>query len=196
MPATKNGTPQKDLILKKASVLFWEKGYAETSMKDIASACGFRPANIYNYFDKKETILFEILKDEMEEIIAPIRHLKIDKEIDPKKALRLVIENHMQLTLGDKRGSMLLFDVGLNSLSNESRKKIIKLRDEYDSISRAILERGIKKGVFRKIDTAITVFSISSMIARSRIWFSPQGRYSIEEIIDFIYDFSLKGLEK
>lgn len=195
MPAVKNGSLQRNAILQKSSVLFWEKGYAETSMKDIASACGFRAANIYNYFDKKETILYEILRGELEDIVGPIRHLADDAKNDPAKALRMVIENHMKLTLGDRRGSMLLFDVGLNSLSAASRKKIIRLRDEYDRISAAIIRRGIDTGVFRAIDTKMAVFGISSMIARSRIWYSPKGRYSIDAIVDFIFDFAMKGLE-
>ncbi len=118
-----NGSSQKTRILEKASVLFWQKGYAETSMKDIASACGFRPANIYNYFEKKEAILFGILHEEMEEIVSPIRRLRDDADTSPLSALRMVIENHVRLTLGEKRGSMLLFDVGLNSLSATSRKE-------------------------------------------------------------------------
>lgn len=195
MPEGKNGSTQKNLILKKASVLFWEKGYTETSMKDIAAACGFRPANIYNYFDKKETILFEILHEEMEGIVGPIRPLLHDASLSPEQALKRVIENHLKLTLGEKRGSMLLFDVGLNSLSAERRKKIIRLRDEYDEIASAILGRGMETGVFREIDRKMVVFGISSMIARSRIWYSPKKKYTIDMLADFIYDFAMKGLE-
>lgn len=196
MPAGKNGSSQRDAILQKSSVLFWEKGYAETSMKDIASACGFRPANIYNYFDKKETILFEILRGEMDDIVGPIRSLADDTTIGPVEALMAVIDNHLRHTLGERRGAMLLFDVGLNSLSPASRKKIVALRDEYDRISISIIRRGIVAGVFRDVDPQMAVFGISSMIARSRIWYSPKGKYSIGAIMEFIVDFALKGLEK
>lgn len=195
MSEEKNGASRKRQILAKASVIFWEKGYAETSMKDIAAACGFRPANIYNYFEKKETILYEILHGEMEDIVGPIRHLGSDDAIDPVKALRLVIENHVKLTLGERRGSKLLFDVGLNNLSAAGRKKIVRLRDDYDRIAVAIIRRGIDAGIFRDIDPRMAVFGISSMIARSRIWYSPKGRYSVDAIIDFIVDFAMKGLE-
>ncbi|MBP7583858.1 MAG: TetR family transcriptional regulator [Spirochaetes bacterium] len=196
MPAGKNGSAQRNAILRKSSILFWEKGYAETSMKDIASACGFRPANIYNYFDKKETILFEILRGEMDDIVGPIRRLADEATIDPVEALRAVIDNHLRHTLGERRGAMLLFDVGLNNLSAASRKKIVSLRDEYDTISISIIRRGIDSGVFRDMDPRMAVFSISSMIARSRIWYSPKGRYSIGAIGDFIFDFAMKGMEK
>ncbi len=188
--------PQKELIIAKSSSLFWEKGYAETSMKDIANECGFRPANIYNFFKNKESILFEILFDEMTEILSPIKRLEDDESIDPRKGIRLVIENHVRLTLGEKRTSKLLFDVGMNNLSPSNRKKIIKLRDDYDRIAIKIISRGVKTGVFADVDPKMAVFSIASMIVRTRIWYSPDGRYSIDDIIDFIYNFTIHGISK
>ena len=119
----KNGSQRKK-ILSKASALFWKKGYTETSMKDIACACGFRPANIYNFFENKEKIIFEILREEMEEILSPLRSLEEDTTLSPVEALRKIITHHVHLTLGEKRSSRLLFDSGLNNLSPKNRKKI------------------------------------------------------------------------
>jgi len=195
MAERKRGETQRGLIITISSTLFWEKGYAETSMRDIAGACGFRPANIYNFFKSKESILFEILSQEMLEIVAPIRHLGDDERVSPVEALRLMIENHVKLTLGEKRSSRLLFDVGLKNLAPANRKKIIRLRDEYDRIGEAIVRRGKRAGVFAKdVDEKIAVFSIGSIIARSRIWYSPKGRYSVDEIIDLMFTFALRGL--
>lgn len=185
---------QQKLILSKSSSLFWEKGYAETSMKDIAGECGFRAANIYNFFENKEAILFEILHQEMEEILAPIRFLKDNLEIHPYNGLKLVIDNHLRLTLGEKRNSKLLFDSGLNNLSVRNRKKIIKLRDEYDRICISVVDAGVKQGLFSCDNVRLAVYCIASMIARSRIWYTPEGQFSVDSIIDFMYDFSLKAL--
>ncbi len=195
MTGRKKGTERRDLILSRASRLFWERGYAETSMKDIAGACGFRPANLYNFFESKESILHEILLIEMNEIVEPIRHLREDEGIDPVSGLRTLIENHLRLTLGEKRSSKLLFDVSLKNLTVPHRKAIIRLRDEYDAIGTAIINRGARKGLFSPdLDVKIAVFSIASIIARSRIWFSPGGKYSVDDIIDFVFRFALHGL--
>jgi TetR/AcrR family transcriptional regulator, cholesterol catabolism regulator len=195
MAVRKKGSSQRELIIAKSSTLFWEKGYAETSMRDIAGACGFRPANIYNFFESKEAILYEILYQELAEILAPIGHLLKDETVSPAAALRLMIENHAKLALGDKSSSKLLYDVGLKNLSPMNRKKIIRLRDEYDEIGKAIIRRGKKAGLFAKdVDEKIAVFSIGSIIARSRIWYSPRGKYSVDEIIELFYTFALRAL--
>jgi len=195
MAERKKRTTQQELITAESSRLFWEKGYAETSMKDIAAACGFRPANIYNFFDSKEAILFEILYQEMLDIVSPIQYLRDDETVDPVRALRLMIENHVMLTLGEKSSSKLLFDMGLKNLTPANRKKIIRIRDDYDAIGVAIVRRGKKAGLFAKdIDEKIAVFSIGSIIARSRIWYSPGGRFSVGEIIELMFRFALRGL--
>ena len=191
--AVREQSKQRILIMQKAQVLFWEKGYAETSMKDIANECGFRPANIYNFFESKEEILFSILKEEMEEIVEPIRFLEKDGG-DPLQQLRLLIATHVKITLGEKRASKLLFDTELRNLSPERRKVILDLRDEYNRIGYTILKRGIDRGIFRKIDEKIALNLIASMIVRTRLWFSPEEWMTIDDLIEFIFQFALKGL--
>ncbi len=62
----------KRKMLNKARTLFWSKGYNATSVRDIARAYGCKPANVYNFFSKKEDILYEVLLEEMEQIIDQI----------------------------------------------------------------------------------------------------------------------------
>jgi AcrR family transcriptional regulator len=181
-------------MLAYARVLFWKKGYNGTSMRDIAKAYGCRPSNIYNFFSNKEALLYEVLLDEMEYIVNPIMHLEDDNSISPVEQLRLLIENHIKLTLGYRRTSKLLFDTALGNLSRDKRNKIIALRDLYDRILRRVIQRGIDSGDFAEIDVKLAAFSIASMVVRSRIWFSPKGRFSVNEFIDFIFKFTMNGL--
>ena len=183
-------------ILDKARTLFWKKGYLATSMRDIAAAYGCKPANIYNFFSNKEEILYQVLLDEMEQIIDPIKHLEEDDGTTPEEQLRFVIESHLRLTLSYRRSAKLLFDVALNNLSRAKRKKIVDLRDTYDRIIRKILRRGMDAGSFREIDEKIAGFMLASMITRSRIWYHPKKGVSVDELADFIFEFAVNGLRK
>jgi AcrR family transcriptional regulator len=185
---------QRERMLAYARVLFWEKGYNGTSMRDIAKAYGCRPSNIYNFFPNKEALLYEVLMDEMEHIVKPIRHLENDTSMSPIEQLRLLIENHIKLTLGYRRTSKLLSDTALGNLSRDKRNKVVRFRDTYDRILRRVIQRGIDSGDFADVDVKLAAFSIASMVIRSRIWFSPNGRLSANEFIDFIFKFVLNGL--
>ena len=183
-------------ILDIARTLFWRKGYISTSMRDIAAAYGCKPANIYNFFPNKEEILFEVLREEMEEILSPIEHLEEDDETSPVEQLRLVISSHLKLTLSYRRSAKLLFDISLDNLSRAKRKKIVDLRDTYDRIIRKVLRRGVESGCFRGVDEKLAGFMISSMITRTRIWYHSKKGVSVEELADFIFEFALNGLSE
>ena len=117
------GTPwttsrnRRKKILESARVLFWKKGYPGTSMVDLADACACKPANLYNYFRTKEEILFEVLLEEMEQIIRPIERLEDDEAGNPADQLRDIITAHLKVTLSRRRSAKTLFDVALDSLS-------------------------------------------------------------------------------
>ena len=185
---------QKAKMLETARRLFWEKGYNATSMREIAISYGCRPANIYNFFSDKEEILFEVLREEMEQIINPIKHLEKDDDTGPIEQLRFIIESHLKVTLSYRRSAKLLFDVALDSLSPDKRKKIIDFRDTYDRIIRKVISRGIDNGYLPEVDVRLAGFMIASMITRTRIWFHPKKGVSVGELADFIFDFVFNGL--
>ncbi|MGA2316347.1 MAG: TetR/AcrR family transcriptional regulator [Thermodesulfobacteriota bacterium] len=181
-------------MLETARRLFWEKGYNATSMREIAISYGCRPANIYNFFSDKEEILFEVLREEMEQIINPIKHLEEDDGTSPIEQLKFIIESHLKVTLSYRRSAKLLFDVALDSLSPDKRKKIVDFRDTYDRIIRKVIRRGIDTGYLPEVDVRLAGFMIASMITRTRIWFHPKKGVSVSELTDFISQFAFNGL--
>jgi TetR/AcrR family transcriptional regulator, cholesterol catabolism regulator len=185
---------QKAKMLETARKLFWEKGYQAASMRDIGISYGCRPANIYNFFSDKEEILFEVLREEMEQIIDPIKHMEEEEDASPVEQLRFIIESHLRVTLSYRRSAKLLFDVALDSLSPEKRKKIIDLRDTYDRIIRKVIRRAIDSGFLPEVDVKLAGFMIASMITRTRIWFHPKKEKSVGDLANFIFEFAFNGL--
>jgi AcrR family transcriptional regulator len=190
----KSNSVGKKRILTLARNLFWKNGYNGVSMRDLARAYGCQPANLYNHFKTKESILFEVLLEEMEQIIRPISHLKEEDDGDPLSQLRFIISSHLRITLSHRRSAKMLFDVALGNLSQADRKVIISMRDAYDNIIRKVIQRGQEKGIFLSHDQKLVGFMISSMITRSRIWFHPRKGVTISELADFIFQFALRGL--
>jgi TetR/AcrR family transcriptional regulator, cholesterol catabolism regulator len=182
-------------MLSVASVLFWQKGYQGTTMREIAKAYGCKPANIYNFFPNKEAILYNMLLDQMKRLISLVQPLAHDPKARPVEQLRALILEHLTHTLNYKKSYKLLFDVGLDNLSPAKKRDIVQLRDEYDRIVQGILERGIASGEFRRIDTKLCSFAIASMITRTILWYSPNGPLSVNEIADFILNFAVYGLK-
>ena len=69
-PRSDNRLP---LILDVAAKLFREKGYAATSMRDIAAAVGMLPGSIYYHFPAKEDLLVAVYADGVRMISDSVR---------------------------------------------------------------------------------------------------------------------------
>jgi AcrR family transcriptional regulator len=193
-PEKESRAVKLSLILNKASNLFWEKGYHSTNMRDIALACSCRPANIYHYFKNKEDILYQVIKNITERTIQAIKHLEEDETASPAEQIKILVKNHLRILVTLKKSNVLMPDTALRDLTPEHRKAIIELRDVYDAILQKILRRGIDKGDFANFDEQIIGYFISSVIIRTNLWFSPDGRYSEDEIVDMIVKFVSTGI--
>ena len=191
----KSASPRREQIVDKASTVFWKKGYTGASMRDIAKACKCKSANIYNFFHSKEEILFEFLHKQNLIILEKIEHFESDRTETPYEQLREFIHLHIQHVLSYQKTSRFLFDSGLERLSKSNRDKVILQRDEYDRILAGIIQRGIDAGQFREIDAKMAARYIASMITRTIIWYSPKGPLSMEDVAEFIFNFSVNGLK-
>ena len=51
----------RDLLMQAAISLFAEKGYADTSIREIGTLAAVSPSVLYHYFKNKEQMLFEVI---------------------------------------------------------------------------------------------------------------------------------------
>ncbi|HEY3684741.1 MAG TPA: TetR/AcrR family transcriptional regulator [Streptosporangiaceae bacterium] len=68
--APSGGSARTDEIRRAASALFLAKGYAATTMSDIAQAVGILPGSLYHHFDAKESIAVELAQAFNDELAA------------------------------------------------------------------------------------------------------------------------------
>ena len=57
-------------VLDAAEALFADKGFAGTSLRDIAGAAGIQKASLYNHFSSKDELYNEVLKRGFEPMLA------------------------------------------------------------------------------------------------------------------------------
>lgn len=62
-------------ILDSAASLFAKVGYPNAKMQDIAKACGASKSMLYHYFPAKDDLLFAMLEEHLENLIANIEEI-------------------------------------------------------------------------------------------------------------------------
>jgi TetR/AcrR family transcriptional regulator, transcriptional repressor for nem operon len=61
MPAVLPALPTRERLIETAIALFWEKGYANTSMADLLGRARANSGSFYHFFDSKEDLLLAVL---------------------------------------------------------------------------------------------------------------------------------------
>lgn len=62
MPKTLPTPPTRNRLIDSARFLFWERGYAGTSMADLLAHANVNSGSFYHFFESKEALLREVLE--------------------------------------------------------------------------------------------------------------------------------------
>jgi AcrR family transcriptional regulator len=113
----------RSAILDKAADLFSDRGYAETSMSDLAEGLGLSKAAIYHHFESKESILKNLVATTIRDMGALVEEIeKLPRnEVNRRDVLRRLAEilfTHRRVV------SLVLFQ-----LPAEMRTQSIERRD-------------------------------------------------------------------
>jgi TetR/AcrR family fatty acid metabolism transcriptional regulator len=98
---------KKDHIAKVSTQLFADKGYANTTIEQIARESGYAVGTIYLYYDSKEEILATILTEFVEQFVDNNLE-QIDAIADPVERFRTVVKFYLKTTEENPERSWVL----------------------------------------------------------------------------------------
>lgn len=138
-------------ILDEAEKLFFEKGFAATTMNDIGEAAEFSRASLYNYFPSKEAIYVAILERAMESLISDAK-----KSVAAAQEATARIERLKDAILSFVRRRQAFFhlyfitrsEVVPNLDKGLANRLHLKTKD-LESVFHEICREGIEKGELR-----------------------------------------------
>ena len=194
MPKRKTkGSVLPESILQAATRLFIERGFDGTSMYEIADALGVTRTAIYYYYKNKEEILVA-LTDKITRVAAQLagqaaQHI----DLSPIEALRTVVDRHVRLII-DHGEEFRVVERNEERLPPKRRAAATEYRRGVLANFSAVIDRGIKSGDFRPVDTRVAALAIIGMCNWTAWWYRPGGRKSRDEIAELISDFALHGL--
>ena len=84
--------------------MFRERGFAETGMRDIASAADLSAANLYHYFRGKDEILFYCQDRALDRMLAAVGG-RAGPRLRPALRLHAVLTAHMRTLLDEVEGA-------------------------------------------------------------------------------------------
>jgi AcrR family transcriptional regulator len=170
---------KREAVLKTAAQLFLEKGYARTSMNDVADRLSITKPALYHYFRNKEDILVECYRlgtALIEEILNEISD-HCGTGLEKVEAFIYSYANVMTVNFG--RCVMRLDDA---DLSTDAFDEVRKYKRKIDRRLRSFIQEGIDDGTINPCDPKIAAFSIAGALNWICHWYEPAGALSAEEI--------------
>jgi len=172
-------------ILDTALKLFSEQGFHNVSMQQIADASEFAVGTLYNFFDSKEMLFEELISSCGERIVGTLVAIldapgtEVERLTNFIRYSPVLLEEHAEFI------KLYVSELGIRGSKLSKRPQ----RENFDAVLNTklqqLLEAGIRKGIFRRVDPAITTKAINSTM--EALAFEVAGRFDKAEVKD-MYD--------
>jgi AcrR family transcriptional regulator len=171
--------------------IFIEKGFRETSMREIAEAAGMGKSSLYDYFKTKDEILLWAVEDELLDLTKAAEEIA-DLPIPAIERLRQVMQLHLNFLIS-RKDFYLKLSFEVQRLGIESQLRIQAKRHAYQDLIRQLIDEGIQEGSFRPVDSLLATRTLITILTPTVFTSRPTG--TPEEMLDAATDIILKGIQ-
>lgn len=193
--STPKAISKKKQVELTATELFQERGYAATSMRDMAQALGIEAASLYSHIKSKEEILQNICFRMAQKFFEAMDEAFAQAPDSAAERLERAIVAHIKVITDDTAASAVFFSEWRH-LSEPHLSDFLKMRERYEGIFYNILKEGVEKKEFIELDLKFSVLTILSALNWTHNWFKPSGKMSAEEIGRNLASVMLNGLRQ
>ncbi len=183
----------KSLIIEDASQIFLRKGYNNTTIAEIMESVGITKPSFYYYFKNKKDLYLTCLGSIFDAFSKSALD-SIRRDITPLGRLEKRWKAGHAYS-GRVLTSINLLKDSLRQEDQEERTRAVEiLRKAWvDPLARD-LDRGIKSGAIRPINSEIASFAMISMLDTFSYREILDQKYGAEQVLEAVYDIVLHGL--
>jgi AcrR family transcriptional regulator len=179
-------------LLDAALRLFAQKGYAMTSMQELADEADVTKGAFYHHFAGKEDLLKRIHDDITTSIIEVLRPIA-EAGFPPRERFRALMLAHVG-AIESKGDAIFIVLRELRSFSEGNWKAVRAQRGAVEAFYVDTIVAGQREGVFRTdVDARLMAFGVLGMLASMSEWYRP-GKVPIRDIARMYTDTLLSGL--
>ncbi len=147
-------------ILNGARKVFLDKGYEQTSMRNIANEINYSPGSLYFYFKDKSEIFHELHKEGFQLLLNQLKVL--DKVADPFERLKANGRVFIQFARENKDYYNLMFIVDEPTKIPDTGG--FKIAQEAINQLSSVVKECQQKGKFKNMDTEYFTFMMLSVL--------------------------------
>lgn len=137
-------------IMEAAEELFAEKGFAGTSVRDIAEEAGVNLAMISYYFGSKEKLMESLFKYRGESIKLQLEIMLENKELNSLQKVYALIDNYIDRIMKQQCFHKILSREQMVDLKGTTTQLIHEMKRTNQELVKKLIHEGQKRGEFKK----------------------------------------------
>jgi DNA-binding GntR family transcriptional regulator/AcrR family transcriptional regulator len=185
--------PTGELVLDAAADLFCEKGFNETTTREIAARLNIHQASLYYHMSGKEDLLYRISKLTLETLLQGVRG-ELGKTSDPHSGLRVLIGAHLK-GLFEYPNRALAMISEYRALSKAHQKELAAARRDYSNLLDAEIEKAANLEIVRNdIPVALLRLALLNYLNWTPRWFRSGGALSLDDLAGIYETVFLGGI--
>jgi AcrR family transcriptional regulator len=182
---------RRELIVLAAVEVFREMGLEKATLEAVGERVGLSKASLYYYVRSKEELLGHVVIHVVraqEEALSELLYLCDG----PEERLRAFCKSHVRIICTDPVGAVSA-RVALSGIRDDVVRRPLH---EYMSRLETILREGVAAGAFRDMDLRIAQHTIIATLNAVPLWFSPEGRLTLDEVAAEVSGLLVDGIRR
>ena len=186
LPLEKQNLAKRQKLLECSKDLFIEKGYSNTSTRDIIDRSGFGTGTFYNYFIDKEDVLRGLLEGFSHQIIADISSFYSD---EPNLYERFIETKRITMEIFAKEEALSEIYCRANDVSDSINDCIRSFESKLIDFFANNIAFGINQGAFNQVEVLPVANAILAMEKYLLYRWIVTKDISKHEMIDMVISF-------
>jgi TetR/AcrR family transcriptional regulator, cholesterol catabolism regulator len=153
-------------VLDTAARVFYERGYANASVQDVAEALGILKGSLYHYIDTKEDLLFRLLDETHDEVHRILGEVDAIEGMGPLDKLHLYVRRQVEFNI-DNLVRVSVYYHEIDHLSERPRRELLARRRVDEQFVTALIREAQRLG---HVDPALDAHGLSRCIFATIIW--------------------------
>lgn len=182
---------QRETILARAAELFAQRGYASTSMNNVAEACGFSKPTLYHYYRDKYDLLVNIAEDHVTRLAEVVREVEAEGLPAEARLRQLILRFVGEYAGAQNAHRVLTEDVRFLEPGDQARV-LGHEREVVAGFARAIGE--MRPAMRQARLTKPLTMLLFGMINWMFTWLEPDGELDYEAMAPIVADLFFGGV--
>lgn len=180
---------KRQRTLDAATELFYQKGYTNTTLDDVATRLGVTKPFIYTNFGSKPELLAEICSvgvrsalEEIDRVLAQGKPSIVMLRRFAPRYVASVLRTQKNIAINIREEKNLL---------PEHAQKLAGLRQTFMSRVEALITEASREEGITLPDPRVTAFAVVGAVSWSTFWFNPTGPLTVDDLSEKMTDIIL-----